>query len=99
MVLSCAGKKDADGQVFHAAGPDTIESRHYYRIIADALGTDLAIEEVPVDDHLETHPNHAPFLCDRVYDLYDLESLDVHVPATTIETGLRQHVASLMGSG
>ena len=99
MVLSCAEGTDAKDQVFPAAGPDIIASEHYYRIIADVLGTDLKIEEVPVADHLETQPNHAPFLCHRVYAMSDLDALDVHVPATPIETGLRRHVASLLESG
>src|SRR5690606_28747557 len=45
MALSAVGNSAAAGQVFNAAGPDVIESRDYYRIIADLLGVPLTIVE------------------------------------------------------
>ena len=95
LILSCAGNRQTYGQVFCVAGPDIIESRTYYRIIADTLGVDLNVEEVPVDQHRREHPETAPFLCHRIYDLSKLRASGARVPATPIEQGLRQHVESL----
>ncbi|CAN5382851.1 N/A [soil metagenome] len=95
-ILSCAGNPDAQNQIFLTAGPDWIESRDYYRIIADLLGVDLRIEEVAVSEFLAANPDRQSFLCHRINDLSKLRNAGLHVPATPIIEGLRQHVASLL---
>ena len=37
LILSCAGRASTFGRIYHAAGPDVIESRGYYRVIAEAV--------------------------------------------------------------
>lgn len=96
LVLSLAGNEKTRGGIFCAAGPDIIESREYYRIIANLLDVDLRVDEIPVHQHLATHPEAAPFLCHRIYDLGKLRSAGVAVPGTSIEQGLREHVAELL---
>ena len=96
LALSCVGNQRTYNQIFCAAGPDTIESRTYYRIIADILEVELKIEEVRVSDHLEKHPEAAPFLCHRIYDLSKLKTSGAQIPSTPIEQGLREHVESLL---
>ena len=84
------------GQVLCAAGPDVIESREYYQIIANILGVGLEIEEIPVKQHLADHPETAVFICHRFYDLSKLRASGAAVPSTPIEQGLREHVESLL---
>lgn len=96
-ILSLAGNKETYGQIFCTAGPDIIESRDYYRIIADVLDVGLQIEEVSVSEHLAAHPESAPFLCHRIYDMSKLKASGANVPSTSIEQGLREHVESLLG--
>lgn len=96
LILSVSGNQKTRGQIFCAAGPDIIESREYYRIIADVLGVELKIEEVPVNQHLAAHPDSAPFLCHRIYDLGKLRTAGVPLPKTSIGDGLREHVLSLV---
>jgi nucleoside-diphosphate-sugar epimerase len=96
MVLSVAGQESARGQVFCAAGPDIVESRHYYEIIADVLGVAWRVEEVPVAAHQAAHPEAAPFLCHRIYDLSKARGAGLAVPATPLAEGLRKHVESLL---
>ncbi len=96
LILSMAGNARTYGQVFCAAGPDVIESREYYRIIAEILHVELRVDEVPVAEHLATHPPDAPFLCHRIYDLGKLRAAGAQLPATPIEVGLREHVESLV---
>ncbi|MCC6444540.1 MAG: NAD-dependent epimerase/dehydratase family protein [Armatimonadetes bacterium] len=95
-ILSAAGNAAACGRIFQAAGPDIVESRDYYRIIADALGVDLKIEEVPVDRCRAEHPETASFLCHRIYDLSRLAACGLSVPSTPIRDGLCQHLESLL---
>jgi nucleoside-diphosphate-sugar epimerase len=96
LALSCRGNSNTHGQIFCAAGPDIIESRTYYQIIADYLGVALHIEELPVDAYLRDNPSSPPFLCHRIYDLSKLQASGAAAPATPIAEGLRQHVDSLL---
>lgn len=96
LALSCRDNTKTYGQIFCAAGPDIIESRTYYQIIADYLGTALQIEELPIDTYLRENPNSPPFLCHRIYDMSKLQASGAAVPATPIVEGLRQHVDSLL---
>jgi nucleoside-diphosphate-sugar epimerase len=96
LILSCAGNEKTHRQIYQTAGPDIIESREYYRIIAEILGVDLKTEELPVAEYLRAHPEHRSFLCHRIYNLDKLKAHGLAVPATLIEDGLRAHVAGEM---
>ena len=95
-ILSVAHAETAAEVTYNVAGPDVIESWEYYRIIADAIGVEMSVVEHPVREYLEEHPESAPFLCHRTYDLSRLESSGLHVPSTPIADGLMYHVAGLV---
>ncbi len=95
LILSAAGEARSYREIFCTSGPDIVESREYYRIIAEILGVGLRVEEIPVSQHLTEHPESAPFLCHRIYSLDKLRSAGLKVPATSIADGLREHVTSL----
>ena len=94
-ILSLAGNAAAHGQILNVAGPDVIESRTYFTEIAAILGTPVDLRSTPVDAYLLAHPEAAPFLCHRFYDLSKLAALGAHMPATPLAEGLRRHVAWL----
>jgi nucleoside-diphosphate-sugar epimerase len=96
-IVSMLGNVATYGQVFCVAGPEIVESREYYRIIAESLGVGLEVNELPVGQYLRDHPEAAPFLCHRIYDMRKLHAAGVAVPRTPLEQGLRAHVASLLG--
>ncbi|MCC7494474.1 MAG: NAD-dependent epimerase/dehydratase family protein [Fimbriimonadaceae bacterium] len=95
LALSCLGCHPAAERIFQAAGPEIVESRTYYQLIAEQLGVGLALEEVPVSVWAAEHPEHASFLCHRVYDLSRLRAAGLAVPATPLAVGLAEHVAAL----
>lgn len=95
-ILSSAGHEKVFGKIYNIAGPDIVESAGYYRIIADVLGVELKVEELPVADYLAAHPDSAPFLCHRVYDLGRLKADGLMVPSTPLRSGLEQHVRSIL---
>jgi nucleoside-diphosphate-sugar epimerase len=95
-ILSCYGNQKSHGQIYNTAGPDIVESWRYYQIIADLLGVPLHVAETPVAQFLQEQPDRRPFICHRIYDLRKLQKHGLHVPATPLSTGLRQHVTSLM---
>ncbi|MDA0710334.1 MAG: NAD-dependent epimerase/dehydratase family protein [bacterium] len=99
LMLSLHGKPKTYGQIFQAAGPDIIESREYYHIIADILGVDRPeIIELPVGEYLKEFPARAPFCCHRIYSLGKLISAGAAAPSTPIALGLKEHVESLLMS-
>lgn len=95
-ILSIAGNGNAAGQIFNIAGPDIVESRQYYQIIADILDVKLTVEEIPVKRFLEESPESGPFICHRIYDLAKLRASGLQVPTTSIKHGLRLHVEGLL---
>ncbi len=95
-ILSCAGTSDAGNQIFNVAGPDVVESWRFYQIIADILDVELRIEEILVSDYRREHPEHENFLCHRFYNLQKLRDHNVKVPQTSLEDGLKHHVASIL---
>jgi nucleoside-diphosphate-sugar epimerase len=95
-ILSMAGNPATYGQIFNVRGPDTVESRAYYQIIADVLGVGLTVEEISVARALAERPEIAPFLCHRIYDLSKLVASGASVPSTPLSEGLAEHVASLL---
>jgi nucleoside-diphosphate-sugar epimerase len=95
-IISVAGNQKACGNIFNMAGPDIIESRQYYQIIADILKVNLTIEEIPITSYLAENPIHRPFMCHRIYDLHRLHAAGLSVPSTSIKDGLRLHVEGLL---
>jgi hypothetical protein len=69
-----------------------VESVAYYRMIADELGVDLNIVELPVGAALTEKPDWRFYLCHRIYDLVPLRLDGLKVPNTPLRDGLRQHV-------
>ena len=95
-IISIAGHNTAHREIFNIAGPDVIESRQYYQIIADKLAVELHIEEISVRSYAAQNPAQTPFLCHRIYDLSRLQASGMKVPSTSIEKGLGLHVAALL---
>jgi nucleoside-diphosphate-sugar epimerase len=96
LMLSAPGAPQAAGRIFNAAGPEIAESRRYYEEIAAALGERARFEELPVSAYLAAHPEHASFLCHRIYRLDRMLASGLRVPATSLRDGLRAHVASVL---
>ncbi len=95
LALSAAGNAAAAGRVFHAPGPELIESRRYYELIAELVGRPLTIESLPQDAYRREHPDKAPFLCHRIYDLAPLAAAGLAVPHTPLREGLACQIAWL----
>lgn len=99
FFLSIMGNANSYGQIYNMYGPDIIQSRDYYQIIAEVLGTTARIAEIPVDRYREDHPEHVSFLCHRVATLDKMRAHGLAVPSTSIEEGLREHTESKIAEG
>ncbi|MEM7033416.1 MAG: NAD-dependent epimerase/dehydratase family protein [Chloroflexota bacterium] len=98
VILNLYSNDQANREIFLTAGPDILESRQFYEIIADILGVPLKVEEVSVSQHLAKNPGQTPFMCHRIYSMSKLASFGDLPPSTSIEDGLRQHVQSLLAN-
>lgn len=94
-MISAVGNGKSYGKTFNMAGPDIVESREYYAIIARALGVELETEDIDFDKYLAENPAHRPFLCHRVYTLNDLKDANLYVPDTPLAEGLKKHTLLL----
>jgi nucleoside-diphosphate-sugar epimerase len=95
LILSVIGKKKSYEQVFAAAGPELIDARTYYSVIAQIIGVDMRVEEYPIFKYRKDHPENIVFLCHRFYDLSKLEASGLKMPSTPLREGLAIHVASV----
>ena len=93
-ILSVPGNTRAQHMIFNTAGPDIIESWQYYRIVADVLEVELTVEEAPVSAYRAEHPEAAPFLCHRIYDLRRLEQYGLQA-ATLVKDGQATAIIAL----
>jgi len=91
-ILGCHDRGAMGNGVFNVAGPDTVESRLYYRYIADALDLECHVEAEPVDAYLQAHPEQEQFCVDRVLALGKLRGSKLPAPSTSLSEGLRVHV-------
>jgi nucleoside-diphosphate-sugar epimerase len=96
LILSCTDNENCKRGIFNSAGPDIIESKKYYEIIANVLGVKTSFEEISVDKHLKENPSQDAFLCHRIYDLTRLKEAGLKVPSTSIQEGLRLHTESIL---
>jgi nucleoside-diphosphate-sugar epimerase len=96
MAFSCFGNTAARGEIFHAAGPEVVESRDYYRIIGEVLGVQVTFEEIPVSEYLREEPTMGSFCCHRIYPMDKARSASLTIPKTSLREGLRMHVESLI---
>lgn len=94
-MISAIGNTKAYNKAFNMAGPDIVESRYYYQIIADVLGVELKTANIDYDEYLQKHPHHRPFLFHRIYLQDDLQNADLHVPDIPLRSGLEKHTRAL----
>ncbi|HVT82663.1 MAG TPA: NAD-dependent epimerase/dehydratase family protein [Phycisphaerae bacterium] len=95
IAFACAGLPAARGEVFFAGGPEVIESRTFYRIIAELLGVSLSVEEVSIADYLKTQPDHRAFCCHRLYKPDKARAAGLPIPAIAMREGLERHLKSM----
>ncbi|MDD3695180.1 MAG: NAD-dependent epimerase/dehydratase family protein [Lentisphaeria bacterium] len=95
LVLSSVFSPCCNAQIYNCAGPDIIESVQYYEILAALLQRKLNIEELPVLQYRQEHPEHKSFLCHRVYSLDKIRLDCLETPKTPIAQGLKLHLESL----
>ncbi|MBP5608793.1 MAG: NAD-dependent epimerase/dehydratase family protein [Lachnospiraceae bacterium] len=95
ILIDCVQKEKTYGEIFCVGGPEAIENKTYYEKIAECLGTDVRIEEIPLKGYLEKHPEYSGHLCHRVYDLSKLREAGVIMPTVGIREGMEKTLLSM----
>lgn len=91
-MLDCLPNEKTYNEIFCIGEPKAIENRYYYEVIGNIVGHPVTIEELPLEDYIQAHPEHAGSLCERSYTLEKLKKAGVKLPSTSIEDGLRRHI-------
>ena len=94
-MISAIGNSKASGKAFNMAGPDIVESRKYYEMIADVLNVTLKTKDIDYDEYVRNNPRSRPFLYHRIYLLDDLRNAGLHVPDIPLAEGLKRHTLQL----
>ncbi len=92
-MLDCVNNEKTYNHIFCIGGPQAVENKQYYEIIAKLLSKDIHIKEIMMDGYLDKNPGFEGHLCHRIYDLSKLRKTGVAMPATTLETGLGRKLA------
>ncbi len=95
VMIDCAQNEKTFNEIFCVGGPEAIENRIYYECIAEILGVELKVKEVPLDGYLEKHPEYSGHLCHRIYDLSKLRDTGVKLPSTSLRVGMKKSLQSL----
>jgi nucleoside-diphosphate-sugar epimerase len=96
MSFSCLGNAKAHGQIYFSPGPETVEARVFYHLIAEILGTKITIDEISMKDFLREQPDQYTFCAHRVYSTVKARDHGLKVPTTKLREGLRKHVESML---
>ncbi|MCR5830265.1 MAG: NAD-dependent epimerase/dehydratase family protein [Lachnospiraceae bacterium] len=94
-LVDCAVNEKTYGEIFCIGGPEAIENKTYYEVIADYFHTPLNLEEIPLCGYLEKHPEYSGHLCHRVYDLSKLRATGVRMPEVGIKEGIARTLRSM----
>lgn len=90
VMMECAGNEKCFDEIFCIGGPERIENRQYYEILAGLLGVPVSFTEVPLQGYSREHPEYAGHLCHRCYDLSKLAATGIELPGGTLGEGLAE---------
>lgn len=94
-MIDCTENEKTFQQIFCIGGPEAVENKKYYEVIADCLGVGLTIEEVPLSGYLEKYPEYSGHLCHRIYDLSKLKETGVKMPSVDLKKGIARSLNSM----
>lgn len=94
-LVESAEKEKTYQEIFCIGGPEALENKTYYEVIAKCLGKELHLQEIPLEGYLEKHPEYAGHLCHRVYDLTKLKASGVTMPSVGIREGIARTLNSM----
>lgn len=92
VMLDCVENEKTYQDIFCIGGPEILENRKYYEILAELLQVPLKIQEIPVSGFLEKYPEYYGHLCHRAYDLTKLKETGITLPETTLREGLKRQM-------
>lgn len=97
LAISCVSADRAHKGRYLAVGPDIVEAREYYNIVAGILGVRISIQEASLAGYADEFPEMRFVLAHRAYCSVERNLLDagLAVPKTPLTVGLERHVRYL----
>lgn len=89
VMIDCITNTKCFNEIFCIGGPERIENRIYYDILAGLLNVNASYTEIPLQNYAKVHPEYAGHLCHRCYDLSKLSKTGIQLPSTTLRDGLK----------
>lgn len=90
VMIDCTDNPGCFDEFFCIGGPERIENRKYYEILAELLNVPVSFTEIPLQGYAQAHPEFSGHLCHRCYDLSKLENTGIELPSTTLKEGLKE---------
>lgn len=93
VMIECVDNAKCFDEIFCIGGPERIENRTYYEILAGLLGVEVTFTEIPLQGYSAAHPEFAGHLCHRCYDLTKLKNTGIRLPYRTLREGLGEAIS------
>lgn len=71
-MIDAVENSATENEIFCIGGPEVVENRRYYEILAELLDVKPKIAEIRLTDYLDEHPEFSGHLCHRIYTLTKL---------------------------
>lgn len=94
-ALAVLGAPATRGQAYNMAGGEVVTTRRYYEIVAEELGTELAVRSLSSSLYVEVYPDRASFAQHRCYDLSKLARDAGFAPRIGVREAIREMIAWL----
>jgi nucleoside-diphosphate-sugar epimerase len=99
VILAAAGNSKTFGKIYNCANPQIITGHEYFKTIADLLGVDLQIQEIPKETIWSSNWGWVITTVSRILDMTSLQEDIGMVPSTPLSEALIPTIAHLLKTG
>jgi nucleoside-diphosphate-sugar epimerase len=96
VILAAAGNSKTFGKIYNCANPQVITGYEYFKTIADLLGVDLHIQEIPKENIWSSNWGWVITTVSRILDMTSLHEDIGMVPSTPLSEALAQTISYLL---
>jgi nucleoside-diphosphate-sugar epimerase len=96
VILAAAGNSKTFGKIYNCANPQIITGYEYFKTIADLLGVDLHVQEIPKETIWSSNWGWVITTVSRILDMTSLREDIGMVPSTPLSEALAQTISYLL---
>lgn len=91
-IAHIAGQPESFGEIFHCTGPDAVNNKDYYQIIADYFSVPLKFESLSLEDLIKEKPDSRHHARHRQYDMSHLQRKTGYNPQFKLERAIHETI-------